>query len=103
MDNIEELSNNSPDSCGSLPDRFALLPNVRIPKHQKGVPVARGGGHPFGIRAYRRPGILARAIRRQYFSMMSGEAMYTMIWSVPSAIWLPRQSCHSWLTRAPSV
>lgn len=96
MDNIEQLSNDSPGSHGLRPDILAFLRNARIPKHRKGVPAR--GRHPFDILASKR-----RAARRQYFSMMSGEAMYTMIWSVPSAIWFPRQSCHSWLTRAPSV
>ena len=38
-----------------------------------------------------------------YLARMRGAAMYTMIWSVPSASWLPRQSFQMWLARSRSV
>ena len=38
-----------------------------------------------------------------YFFIMSGAAIWTMIWSVPSAIWKPRQSCQIEETRSCDV
>ena len=91
MDNIGQLSN-------SFEQMRRTIWQACHPNHEKKRDACRR------MRQASLQTSLARsARRRQYFSMMSGEAMYTMIWSVPSAIWLPRQSCHSWLTRAPSV
>lgn len=49
------------------------------------------------------PSVSRVTLYLEYFFIMSGAAIWTMIWSVPSAIWKPRQSCQIEETRSCDV